>query len=379
MGGLTLPYQMPYSYLFDKVGTQYKARDSLGRVRFHGTDPTAVAHSVRDVLVAGNGGRMFFTANSYSNMALSFSHGNLKLIELVGEGRYSSQLRNSGTDNIIEISNKSRVRVAHLGLVYTGASSGHAIYGRKDGADECSFWNSIIEDILIAGVDLTHWGIYALNPHLSVLDKIEMGRVLGGVGNGMKLENDSTTTNYGNLVIPNVDILLKDGGGTAFEFLSTVGAPAKYLNLMECGRLKAYYTGASKPSIACKFDQAMLMNIKWLELENYTTGIVYANSPQYIKIKDGYIGGMGTKVSGTPSVDCEINLTGYKTRNSGTSTGTGAQQTIAHGLQPTPNRVILSNEDDGANPYQSAAADGTNIYITAVNGKKYQWMAEKVY
>lgn len=69
---------------------------------------------------------------------------------------------------------------------------------------------------------------------------------------------------------------------------------------------------------------------------------------------------------------------GYVTENSGQSTGSGSQQTVAHGLATTPNRVFLSNEDDGANPYQSTAADATNIYITAMNQKKYQWKAEAV-
>lgn len=69
---------------------------------------------------------------------------------------------------------------------------------------------------------------------------------------------------------------------------------------------------------------------------------------------------------------------GYVTENSGTSTGTGAEQTIAHGLTGAPNRVFLSNEDDGANPYQGSAADATNIYITAMNQKKYHWKAEAV-
>jgi hypothetical protein len=67
---------------------------------------------------------------------------------------------------------------------------------------------------------------------------------------------------------------------------------------------------------------------------------------------------------------------GYVTENSGTSTGTGAQQTIAHGLSAVPTRVYFSNIDDGANAYQSAAADATNIYVTAVNEKDYVWSAE---
>lgn len=69
----------------------------------------------------------------------------------------------------------------------------------------------------------------------------------------------------------------------------------------------------------------------------------------------------------------------YITENSGTSTGTGAQQTIAHGLSTTPTRVFLSESTTGgALAYQSAAADATNIYITATNAKTYQWEAKVV-
>jgi parallel beta-helix repeat protein len=63
--------------------------------------------------------------------------------------------------------------------------------------------------------------------------------------------------------------------------------------------------------------------------------------------------------------------------NGGTSTGTGAQQTIAHGLRTIPTRVILSESTTGAAlPYQSAAADATNIYVTAVLNKTWQWEAK---
>ena len=69
---------------------------------------------------------------------------------------------------------------------------------------------------------------------------------------------------------------------------------------------------------------------------------------------------------------------GYVTENSGTATGTGAQQTIAHGcaFTPTKGQVIVSNVDDGANPYLSADPDATNIYVTAVNGRQYRWQVE---
>jgi nitrous oxidase accessory protein NosD len=64
---------------------------------------------------------------------------------------------------------------------------------------------------------------------------------------------------------------------------------------------------------------------------------------------------------------------GYVTENSGSSTGTGAQQTVAHGLVGTPTIVILSNGNATANPYQSAVADATNIYVTADSGETWYW------
>lgn len=67
----------------------------------------------------------------------------------------------------------------------------------------------------------------------------------------------------------------------------------------------------------------------------------------------------------------------------GTNTGTGAEQTIAHGLQTAvpaglvPTRVWLTEYDTGgADAYQSTPADGTNIYVTATLNKTYQWRAE---
>lgn len=51
---------------------------------------------------------------------------------------------------------------------------------------------------------------------------------------------------------------------------------------------------------------------------------------------------------------------------------------IAHRPAKTPTNVILWNIEDDANPYQSAAADGTSINITAVINQGYGWEAEVV-
>ena len=81
----------------------------------------------------------------------------------------------------------------------------------------------------------------------------------------------------------------------------------------------------------------------------------------------------------TPTVDSSCIIRdnmGYTTENVGTSTGTGAQQTVAHGLNGTPSIVMLGDIEQNAAPYQSAAADGTNIKVTAGNGLDWWWKAE---
>ena len=66
---------------------------------------------------------------------------------------------------------------------------------------------------------------------------------------------------------------------------------------------------------------------------------------------------------------------GYTTEASGSSTGTGSEQTIAHGLGFTPTRqqVILIAGSATANPYHSSAPDATNIYVTAGNEQAWYW------
>ncbi len=90
------------------------------------------------------------------------------------------------------------------------------------------------------------------------------------------------------------------------------------------------------------------------------------------------LGGAGTfttKITtGVAGISIRNNM-GHVTENSGASTGTGAQQTVAHGLNFTPTRqqIALIAGSATANPYHSAAPDATNIYVTAANGQAWYW------
>lgn len=67
------------------------------------------------------------------------------------------------------------------------------------------------------------------------------------------------------------------------------------------------------------------------------------------------------------------NNLGYVTENSGSSTGTGAEQTIPHGLASTPKLVSVSPTVTGATA--SWWHDATNIYPTVTLGKTFTWYA----
>jgi hypothetical protein len=65
--------------------------------------------------------------------------------------------------------------------------------------------------------------------------------------------------------------------------------------------------------------------------------------------------------------------------NSGTSTGTGSEQTIAHGLGVEPTRVYAYPTEDPAGTvftWGTPGKDATNIYITVTTGKDFTWVAE---
>lgn len=65
-------------------------------------------------------------------------------------------------------------------------------------------------------------------------------------------------------------------------------------------------------------------------------------------------------------------------RTSGTSSGTGSEQTIAHGLGIEPSKVEAYPTEDPAGTvfaWGSPGKDATNIYITVTSGKNFTWIA----
>jgi hypothetical protein len=64
----------------------------------------------------------------------------------------------------------------------------------------------------------------------------------------------------------------------------------------------------------------------------------------------------------------------YMAETTGQSTGTGSEQTIAHGLLTAPNRVTITPTATGAT-VSNVWSDATNVYCTVTNGKGFIWFA----
>ena len=62
----------------------------------------------------------------------------------------------------------------------------------------------------------------------------------------------------------------------------------------------------------------------------------------------------------------------------GTSSGTGSEQTIAHGLSAKPSVIKIYPTEDPAGTviaWNATPADSTNFYVTVTNGRDYTWEA----
>ena len=110
-------------------------------------------------------------------------------------------------------------------------------------------------------------------------------------------------------------------------------------------------------------------------VSEYRTGNAFPYQIQPADAFNVYI----TAVSGQTYIWRAEIFTPSATKNAGIRTGTGAQQTIVHGLGFTPTLLYVMEYGTGvAFPYESAAPDVNNIYVSAVVGKTWEWMGEVV-
>ncbi len=357
------------SYIIFKDGnTIYAKNGTTGKIDYSGTDASTVIQSIVDTLTA-TGGRIYFKAGVYriNSTLIIPSTGN---IIMEGENRYTTQLLGSSTlTNMIIVGNEIK-QVSSFILrdirIDGGGSSICDILTirnyRNFNISNASFYNFKI------GIHLDVYGGDRFAYH-GKIDTCGISGVYGGnpnyAGTGIKLTGVTDHTANTNMItntscgLNNIGIHIDKGSS----------------NLIEKCELSYNNTGLLIDS------ESNGNNVLFGGHEgNKITNIQINNGAQgnrilYPSMAPPVSGGERVINSGYGTVFEDIGG-GYRTKNSGRSLGTGAQQAIQHRLAKIPNRIMLSNEDDGANPYQSSPADDQNIYVTAAENRKYQWMVE---
>jgi len=112
--------------------------------------------------------------------------------------------------------------------------------------------------------------------------------------------------------------------------------------------------------------------------QNYAIRSTRVNAASIFQVHGGYLSGnIQTAPPWTGTGLKFSHLTVPRTENSGTGTGNGAEQTIAHGLVAQPNDVSVIPDVTGTT-VSEPWADATNIYVTVTNAKAYHWSAKIV-
>jgi hypothetical protein len=268
-------------------------------------------------------------------------------------------ISNAGNDGGISIYNSSDITI--IGNVITDSVHGIAflygtcenisIIGNKINATTYGITASVGNNIAIIGNQITA-GAYGVNLYASNI--LIKGNMFTGGTRGV-YTNANNVSVIGNQVRNVTEYGIVLSGGTSYNYGEVIG------NLVDAS--------VSQASIFLYMNYVRVAENIALNAAVYSINEAGGdnNVIEYNTV-DKPISkvGVNTVVRGNK---------GFVTENSGTAVGTGSQQTISHGCNFTPSKaqVILSNIDNGANPYLSANPDATNIYVTAVNGKTYRW------
>ena len=402
----------PYTAIVSIDGSQVVAKDSNGNIISSGVAGTDDATVVNYALSRSNSAVVYlapattFNFNQTITIAGTQGTGSQRLI---GGGRESTIVNYTGSDpNVIFVDATNYfVLGAEISDISINANGKTAIYlkaqtpaaatkcaikklyivNAKIGIKtECTPGNEIYKcsfrDISILNVGPNGYGIYAGAGCYNTFDSIEVG----GVGdNSYAIFNGQTDSVFSSV---SCDGCISEAGQgntwieTTIETIFATNPPVT----MGAFRLAGYshtitsleFTNVDPAKcngtgIWVYGDDHLINGVRCWGTLSPTYPFV-CNPPSIgrtciaINIKGGASSSWaGINMSGWKFIGCQ-----FKTENSGSSTGTGSIQAIAHGLLTTPNSINIVPTVAGAT-VSGTWADSTNIYANVTNGKSFKW------
>ncbi|MDT8781949.1 MAG: right-handed parallel beta-helix repeat-containing protein [Candidatus Bathyarchaeota archaeon] len=335
---------------------------------------TPSVNNVYNVFISNNriSNGMTAEVGGYGGIYVSAGNGKFTITNniLIQNGEYGiaalGTVGNIVSDNYIELSYYGVYANGDYNIVsnnkITNVHTGLHSYSTSGGFTGNSFTGNIIDDCT-TGIDLRGTsGDYAtLNTFSANVINATVGIYSGlytreniFIGNTIKaVENGITVAWIQQSIIGNtIEFDTAGNGSYRGIYLATNQA---HDNLVEGNKIRTVTNGGYHICSASGALRNYILNNDVYDTVG-TTPYIYASSTT-------------TVVTGNK---------GFVTENSGSSTGTGSEQAIGHGLSYTPDYVWFSDKEDGANAYLSAASNSTHIHVTAVSGKDYSWKAEAV-
>jgi hypothetical protein len=277
--------------IFQENGMIYAKNGKTGKIEFSGADAATVIQSAINALT--NGGKIFIKAGTYTLTApLLFDDGDYMNKEwiLSGEGIATKFYCNTANVNAIEIKNATRVTLENF-RIECGSSGGHGIALINDPSDLASIRRGKLSNLVIEVSNPSKHALYMVNPIDSYFEHLRLVHQ-GNTGTGVPLwiENNSTTTHYGNSEFTHIVAYVLSG----HDGVNIVGTN-HHLNLVNFNYLSIEQ--GSNPTgtqyglkIGSNVDR---VSFNFLSCEGFDEGVFIngtsGTEPSNIHVKGGYI------------------------------------------------------------------------------------------
>jgi len=381
----------PASYTIFLDGTTYKARNgTTGIIDFSGTNAMTVIQAVIDALTDGS----IYIKGSLSGTTTLTIDG--KRISLFGDSMYSSKLNFSGNIDGLKLLNTSFLTVENLALIGDNSLCNKGLW--MESCSNIHVRNVILEKwkddaalYMKSCVNCSFVNVYpAASTYALYLDTANnnnhfyacrfrsstngiLVNAHANTGNGFHGCDISANTGSGVKILNGSRKIIFDGCwfevNTGYGIEAT-GSDVNYLIIKV--KDSVFYTQTTHISL----DYFRVAVVDHNYFEGGTTCLAIGGGSNYdIFISNNeHDTDPANFVTGTALRTRFKSNYGYVTENNGTSTGTGAEQTIAHGLVTTPKSVVIIPTASGATVSGLYAKD-TNFYVTVTSGKTYNWYA----
>lgn len=366
----------------------YYAKNAYGVLSFTDSDAGSLFNDVLDVLSTA-GGEIFVTNGEYFCYTPIVYQNTYGRVMIRGESRYSTTLNKQFNGDLITISGtdaSNRIPNVDITDIYLYGSSGSYT---GDGLVLNWYRGCHVERVMFSTFEGVAFQCGDIDTDDDHGDTNSM-RDLYFYGNG----KDMVVSHVSSVNIDRIDCGGSGEPHVEFNGVSVVCADNLFLGAYNglvinatrntCWSVvinSAQVETTEADDIGILITRSAGNRVKSVQINGYSVyGTGTGLSAEYcddVSIENCYFSAALTTavdIGTDADLDFEGNY-GYVTENNGTSTGTGAEQTIAHGLVGVPDRVNFVPTVTGAT-VSGWWADATNIYVTVTSGKTYNWFAE---